>query len=75
MEKQQMEELKNQVESRLLQKISDLEAVRIELEEETQKSSGAEKEKNQNLLTATTNLLNELRQTQSNIHTLIERSS
>jgi hypothetical protein len=75
MEKQQMEELKNQVESRLLQKIADLEAVRLELEEETQKSSGAEKEKNQNLLTATTNLLNELRQTQSNIHTLIERSS
>jgi hypothetical protein len=75
MEKQQMEELKNQVESRLLQKITDLEAVRLELEEETKKSTGAEKEKNQNLLTATTNLLNELKQTQSNIHTLIERSS
>jgi hypothetical protein len=75
MEKQEIDELKTQVEGRLLQKITDLEAVRLELEEETRNSSGAEKEKNQNLLTATSNLLSELRQAQVNIHELIEKNS
>jgi hypothetical protein len=75
MEKQQIDVLKTQVESRLLQKITDLEAVRLELEEETRNSTGAEKEKNQSLLTATSNLLSELRQAQTNIHDLIERNS
>ena len=75
MEKQKIDELKAQVEGRLLQKITDLEAVRLELEEETRNSSGAEKQKNENLLTATSNLLTELKQAQMNIHDLIEKNS
>ena len=75
MEKQKINELKSQVEGRLLQKITDLEAVRLELEEETKHSTGADKEKNQNLLSATSNLLNELKQAQLNIHDLIEKNS
>jgi hypothetical protein len=75
MEKQKIDELKTQVEGRLLQKITDLEAVQHELEEETRNSTGVEKEKNLNLLIATSNLLTELKQAQSNIHDLIERNS
>jgi hypothetical protein len=75
MEKDKIDELKTQVESRLLQKITDLEAVKLELEEETKASTGAEKEKNENLLAATSNLLSELKQAQINIHDLIQKNS
>ena len=75
MEKQQLDELKNQVESRLLEKIHDLEAVKRELEEETRNATGSEKQKNENLLTATSTLLTELRQAQVNIHQLIEKNT
>lgn len=75
MEKQKIDDLKSQVEGRLLQKITDLEAVRLELEEETRKSTGVEKEKNQSLLNATSNLLTELKQAQMNIHDLIEKNT
>lgn len=75
MEKQKINELKTQVEGRLLQKITDLEAVRLELEEETRNSTGIEKEKNQSLLNATSNLLTELKQAQLNIHDLIDKNA
>ncbi len=74
MDNQKINDLKTKVEGRLLQKIQDLEAVRNELEEETRDSDGDEKTKNQQLLDATTNLLNELKQAQHNIHELIERN-
>jgi hypothetical protein len=75
MEKEKIDELKSQVESRLLQKITDLEAVKLELEQETQNTTGSEKQKNENLLAATSNLLTELRQAQINIHDLIQKNS
>jgi hypothetical protein len=75
MEKQKIDELQSQVESRLLQKITDLEAVKLELEEETKTSTGQEREKNQSLLTATTNLLDQLKQARVNIHELIEKNT
>jgi hypothetical protein len=74
MEKQQAEKLSSQIESRLVQKINDLEAVKLELEDETRNSTGEEKEKNLNLLIATSNLLTELKQARTNIHELIERN-
>jgi hypothetical protein len=75
MEKQKIDELQSQVESRLLQKITDLEAVKLELEEETKNSTGQEREKNQSLLTATANLLDQLKQARVNIHELIEKNT
>jgi hypothetical protein len=75
MENNQINELKTQVESRLLQKIHDLEAVKLELEEETKNSTGTDREKNENLLNATTHLLDQLKEAQHNIHALIERQS
>ena len=66
MEKQQIDDLKNKVESRLLQKITDLEAIKLELQEEIKVTDGAEKERNQNLYNA---------KAQTNIHLLIERNS
>jgi len=71
MEIDKMDELKNKVEGKLQQKITDLEAVKIELEEDLKSSSGEEKEKNENLLNAATHLLVELKQAQLNIHSLI----
>ena len=75
MEKQQIDDLKNKVESRLLQKITDLEAIKLELQEEIKVTDGAEKERNQNLYNATATLLDELKKAQTNIHLLIERNS
>jgi hypothetical protein len=68
MDQQSGVELKKNIESRLLQKISDLEAVKLSLEEDLRSSVDVEHERNMALLNATNNLLDQLRQAQHNIH-------
>lgn len=61
---------RKEVEGRLEQKITDLEAVRISLEEDIRTSTGAEREKNQQLLASVTYLLQQLKLAQVNIQAL-----
>jgi hypothetical protein len=68
MDQQSNVEIKKNIESRLLQKITDLEAVKISLEEDLRSSVDVEHERNMALLNATNDLLNQLRQAQKNIH-------
>jgi hypothetical protein len=75
MDDEKVSELKTKVEARLLQKISDLEAVRVDLEEDIRTSEGDEQEKSRNLLAATINLLDQLKQAQTNIQSLIEKNN
>lgn len=72
MEKPNADHLKKQIESRLLERIQELETVQLELQAETNNSTGEEKDKNQKLLNATSDLLHELRQAQTNIHNLYQ---
>jgi hypothetical protein len=58
------------VSNRLLGRIADLEHVKTDLEQDVKQSSGPDRERNQHLLDATLNLLNELRKAEQNIHNL-----
>lgn len=63
-------DLRKQVEGKLQQKIVDLEAVRLSLEEDMRTSIGEERIKNQQLLDATNHLLQQLKLAQVNIQAL-----
>jgi hypothetical protein len=67
---EQQHELRKKVETKLQQKIVDLEAVRLALEEDVKDSEGEEKQKNGELLAATNALLGQLKLAQSNIQAL-----
>ena len=68
--KEQKQELKKQVEEKLLQKITDLEAVKLALEEDLKTSEGEELLTNQKLLDNTLHLLQELKLAHLNILTM-----
>ena len=68
--KEQKQELKKQVEEKLLQKITDLEAVKLALEEDLKTSEGEERLTNQKLLDNTLHLLQELKLAHLNILTM-----
>jgi hypothetical protein len=67
---EQQNELRKKVDEKLQQKIIDLEAVRLALEEDLNSSEGEERGKNEELLAATNNLLSQLKLAQMNIQTL-----
>lgn len=67
---EQQHELRKKVEDKLQQKIVDLEAVRLALEEDVTESEGEEKMKNEELLAATNALLGQLKLAQINIKAL-----
>jgi hypothetical protein len=60
------------VEGKLQQKIIDLEAVRLALEEDVKDSEGQDRQRNEELLAATNELLGQLRLAQANIQALDE---
>ena len=68
-----MDELKNSVADKLTQKINDLEAVKISLEADMKSSEGEERATNEKLLTATTELLVQLKNAQRNIDALVNK--
>jgi hypothetical protein len=63
-------ELKTKVEDKLIQKITDLEAVKLALEEDVRGSTGEEQEKNQKLLDTTNLLLQQLHLARINLRAL-----
>lgn len=67
---EQQSELRKKVEGKLQQKIIDLEAVRLALEEDVKGSEGEEKQKNEELLAATNELLGQLKLAHVNIQAL-----
>ncbi|HYF68971.1 MAG TPA: hypothetical protein VD884_12595 [Ohtaekwangia sp.] len=66
-----MDELKNSVADKLIQKINDLEAVKLSLEADMNSSEGEERATNEKLLKATTELLLQLKNAQRNIDGLV----
>lgn len=67
---EQQSELRKKVEGKLQQKIIDLEAVRLALEEDVNGSEGEEKQRNEELLAATNELLGQLKLAHMNIQAL-----
>jgi hypothetical protein len=67
---EQQSELRKKVEGKLEQKIIDLEAVRIALEEDVKHSEGEDRQRNAQLLAATNDLLSQLKLAQVNIRAL-----
>lgn len=68
-----MDELKNSVADKLIQKINDLEAVKLSLEADMKSSEGEERATNEKLLKATTELLLQLKNAQRNIDALVNK--
>lgn len=66
-------ELTGNIENRLGSKISELEKVTAELRADVNASSGAEQQKNVDLLKATESFLNELKHAHNNIRELIRQ--
>jgi hypothetical protein len=67
---EQQSELRKKVEGKLQQKIIDLDAVRLALEEDVKGSEGEEKQRNEELLAATNELLGQLKLAHVNIQAL-----
>lgn len=63
-------ELKTRIENKLLLRIAELENVKKELTDDLLTSSPEDKLNNENLLIATTSLLDQLKQAMTNIHSL-----
>lgn len=73
MEKDKLENLQGKVGSSLGRQIADLEQITKELQQDLQTSTGAEREKNQALLSASQTLLQQLKDAQMNISRLINQ--
>jgi hypothetical protein len=71
MDKDKLENLQGKVGSSLGKQIADLEQITKELQADLQTSIGAERDKNQALLSAAQNLLQQLKDAQVNISRLI----
>lgn len=69
---EKFKKLKGSVESNLAKQVSSLENVKKELEEDLKSCPPSEREKNQKLLDATVQLLEEMKMAQANIVRLIK---
>jgi hypothetical protein len=74
MDKQKLGQLQNKVGNSLGKQISELDQITRELTEDLKTSTGAEREKNQALLSAAQNLLQQLKDAQVNIGKLIDKN-
>ena len=63
----------DQVEGRIGKRISELEEIQRELANDIEQSTGVEKEKNQHLYQATTDVILQLKQAQQTLETLKQR--